>query len=203
MAAPIIHKTTVTSIAFAECVYAGIEIKVGAYKLHPVYRGRAHFFIFRKAEDGIRECCNAGVCWNPMQLFGGSGFSQALIHLLLEQICLMKGKSLVKSKSGSPAWHPKCSLCSMKVVWKETQRQRGTAELLESVRWMICNFPLTVWLHSVSQLEKQRQRGQQSPEGLNYSYHPLTHTNTLTVCYSHAKKYKEITKRMSVLFWRI
>lgn len=33
-----IHKTTVRLIVFAECIYPGIDIKLGACKLHPVYK---------------------------------------------------------------------------------------------------------------------------------------------------------------------
>lgn len=69
-----------------------------------------------------------------MQLYGGSGFPQVLIHLLIEQICLKEGKWLDEVEVWLSNLAPRCSLCSLKVVWKGTQRQRGTAELLESVR---------------------------------------------------------------------
>lgn len=54
-----------------------------------------------------------------MQLYGGSGFPQVLIHLLIEQICLKEGKWLDEVEVWLSNLAPRCSLCSLKVVWKK------------------------------------------------------------------------------------
>lgn len=50
-------------------------------------------------------------------------------------------------------------------------------------------FPLTVWLHPISQLEKQRQRGQCGPEAVNQGSGLPPHTQT------HRYNYAQLEQR--------